>query len=130
MQKKGFILVSHDRDLRDACVDHVLVLNRATIEVQVGNFSSWWENKIKKDHFSEMENEKHRKEITKLEKAADRISAYLKCIEEEKMGNRDFAQAKVTILEGLIASPLPEVRDFMREFIPSFILSTDELSTL
>ena len=65
-----------------------------------------------------------------LVKAADRISAYLKCIEEEKMGNRDFAQAKVTILEGLIASPLSEVRDFMREFIPSFILSTDELSTL
>ena len=34
--KKGFILVSHDRDLLDACIDHVLVLNRATIEVQKG----------------------------------------------------------------------------------------------
>ena len=45
--KKGFILVSHDRDLLDACVDHVLVLNRSTIEVQAGNFSSWWENKEK-----------------------------------------------------------------------------------
>ena len=66
----------------------------------------------------------------KLVKAADRISAYLKCVEEEKMGNRDFAKAKTTIFEGLMASPLPEVRDFMREFIPSFILSTDELSTL
>lgn len=41
--KKGFILVSHDRDLLDACIDHVLVLNRQTIEVQSGNFSSWWE---------------------------------------------------------------------------------------
>lgn len=39
--KKGFILVSHDRDLLDACVNHVLVLNRQTIEVQSGNFSSW-----------------------------------------------------------------------------------------
>lgn len=39
--KKGFILVSHDRDLLDACVDHVLVLNRQSIEVQNGNFSSW-----------------------------------------------------------------------------------------
>ena len=36
--KKGFILVSHDRDLLDASVDHVLVLNRSTIEVQKGNF--------------------------------------------------------------------------------------------
>ena len=44
-KKKGFILVSHDRDLLDAVCDHVLVLNRKTIEVQTGNFSSWWENK-------------------------------------------------------------------------------------
>ena len=55
--KKGFILVSHDRDLLDVCVDHVLVLNRATIEVQAGNFSSWWENKAKADAFSKHENE-------------------------------------------------------------------------
>jgi len=86
MQKKGFILVSHDRDLLDACVDHVLVLNRATIEVQTGNFSSWWENKVKKDHFSEMENEKHRKEIVKLEKAADRISRWAEKSESTKIG--------------------------------------------
>ena len=86
MQKKGFILVSHDRDLLDACVDHVLVLNRATIEVQTGNFSSWWENKVKKDHFSEMENEKHRKEIVKLEKAADRISRWADKSESTKIG--------------------------------------------
>lgn len=86
MQKKGFILVSHDRDLLDACVDHVLVLNRATIEVQAGNFSSWWENKVKKDHFSEMENEKHRKEIHKLEKAADRISRWAEKSESSKIG--------------------------------------------
>ena len=46
--KKGFILVSHDRDLLDAVCDHVLVLNRKTVEVQTGNFSSWWENKEKK----------------------------------------------------------------------------------
>lgn len=86
MNKKGFILVSHDRDLLDACVDHVLVLNRATIEVQMGNFSSWWENKVKKDHFSEMENEKHRKEITKLEKAADRIGRWADKNESTKIG--------------------------------------------
>lgn len=59
--KKGFILVSHDRDLLDACVDHVLVLNRSTIEVQAGNFSSWWENKEKKDNFAVAENEKHKR---------------------------------------------------------------------
>lgn len=57
--KKGFILVSHDRDLLDACIDHVLVLKRASIEVQSGNFSSWWENKEKADNFARMEHEKH-----------------------------------------------------------------------
>ena len=50
-RKKGFILVSHDRNFMDGCVDHVLVINRETIEVQQGNFSSWWENKQKKDAY-------------------------------------------------------------------------------
>lgn len=63
-----------------------------------------------------------------LVKAADRISAYLKCIEEEKMGNRDFVQAKATIADSLIAHSLPEVREFMRTFVHSFTLSPDELS--
>ena len=39
--KKGFILVSHDRAFLDGCVDHVLSINRANIEVQKGNFSTW-----------------------------------------------------------------------------------------
>ena len=64
----------------------------------------------------------------KLVKAADRISAYLKCIEEEKMGNRDFSQAKNSVLESLLLNPMPEVQAFMREFVPSFTLSPDELS--
>ena len=67
--KKGFILVSHDRDLLDACIDHVLVLNRTTIEVQQGTFSGWWENKERADNFARTENEKHLKEIScKVEK--------------------------------------------------------------
>ena len=71
-KKKGFILVSHDRDLLDACIDHVLVLNRKTIEVQSGNFSSWWENKTKKDAFAQLQNEKHKNEIHKLKEVATR----------------------------------------------------------
>ena len=42
--KKGFILVSHDRTLLDGCVDHILALNRADIEVQAGNFRPRQEN--------------------------------------------------------------------------------------
>lgn len=64
----------------------------------------------------------------KLVKAADRISAYLKCLEEEQMGNRDFIQAKETIWESIQQIELPEVQDFLKEFLPSFHLSPDELS--
>lgn len=41
--KRGYILVSHDRALLDSCVDHVISINRADIDVQSGNFSTWWE---------------------------------------------------------------------------------------
>ncbi len=84
--KKGFILVSHDRDLLDACIDHVLVLNRRTIEVQKGNFSSWWENKRKKDKFEQAENEKHLKEIKKLKQAALRTTEWADKNEQTKIG--------------------------------------------
>lgn len=84
--KKGFILVSHDRDLLDACVDHVLILNRQTIEVQNGNFSSWWENKRRKDVCARRENEKHIKEIGKLKKAAARSRQWADRSEGSKIG--------------------------------------------
>ena len=43
-RKKGFILVSHDRCFLDGCVDHILSINRSNIEVQSGNFSTWFTN--------------------------------------------------------------------------------------
>ena len=85
-KKKGFILVSHDRDLLDGVCDHVLVLNRKTVEVQTGNFSSWWENKEKNDAFAEAENEKHKKEIGKLKAAVDRSSRWADKNESTKIG--------------------------------------------
>ena len=84
--KQGFILVSHDRDLLDGCIDHVLVLNRQNIEVQAGNFSSWWENKEKKDAFARAENEKHLKEISKLKASADRAARWAEKNENTKIG--------------------------------------------
>lgn len=85
-RKKGFILVSHDRDLLDACIDHVLVLNKCSIEVQSGNFSSWWENKRRKDAFAQMENEKHVKEIGKLKKASLQTRQWADQNERSKIG--------------------------------------------
>ena len=63
-----------------------------------------------------------------LVKAADRISAYLKCLEERRAGNPEFEAAETQILQSIEALDLPEVRDFMAEFVPSFLLTLDELN--
>lgn len=61
-----------------------------------------------------------------LVKAADKISALVKCIEEEQMGNNEFAKAKEQILEYIRSLGMEEVNIFMRDFIPSYSLSLDE----
>ena len=70
--KSGFVLVSHDRDFLDDCVDHILALNLTGPELQTGNFSSWWENKQRRDQFELEQNEIIQKEIKKLNQSAGR----------------------------------------------------------
>lgn len=65
-QKSGFILVSHDRKLLDSCIEHVLALNKANIELQQGNFSSWYENKKRQEQFEIQKNESLKKEIKRI----------------------------------------------------------------
>ena len=62
-----------------------------------------------------------------LVKAADRISAYARCVEELRAGNREFADAAENIRQSIDALPLPEVRDFMAAFGPALGYSLDEL---
>ncbi len=64
--------------------------------------------------------------IQKLIKAADKISAYIKCVEELKMGNREFAVAAESTKKAIEEMNCPEAEVFMEEFIPSFNLSLDE----
>lgn len=86
--KKGFILVSHDRAFLDTCIDHVLVLNRQNIEVQKGNFSSWYANKQATDRLEEARNAKLKKDIRKLDIASKRTSSWADKIEQTKTGTR------------------------------------------
>ena len=60
-------------------------------------------------------------------KAADKLSAYLKCVEELKAGNSEFRQAAEQTRQALEASPLPEVGYFLEHFMPGFELTLDEL---
>ena len=88
--KKGFILVSHDRAFLDGCVDHILSINKANIEIQRGNFSSWYENKRRQDAFDLSENEKLKKEITRLEETARQKAAWADRSESAKIGSHIF----------------------------------------
>lgn len=62
-------------------------------------------------------------------KAADRIAAYLKCVEELKSGNSEFSDAKESIRRDLDRNPLKEVAWFMERFAPSFELTLDKMKS-
>lgn len=63
-------------------------------------------------------------------KAADKLAAYIKCIEERKAGNNEFRSAEAQILGLLKENPLPELQYFMENFIPAFELTLDELGAM
>ena len=84
--KKGFILVSHDRTFMDSCVDHILAINHADIEITKGNFSVWLENKERRDAFELAENEKLKSEIKRLEKTAAEKAEWSDRAEKRKIG--------------------------------------------
>ncbi len=87
--KRGFILVSHDRTFLDGCVDHVMSINKTNIEIQKGNFSSWWHNKELQDSFELAENERLKKDIKRLESAAKLSAAWSDMVESKKYGTRN-----------------------------------------
>ena len=65
-------------------------------------------------------------EEKKIIKAADKLSALIKCIEENEMGNREFSDAEKATRKSLNKFDMPEVKVFLEEFIPSFSLTLDE----
>ena len=64
----------------------------------------------------------------RIVKAADRISAYVKCLEEYGYGNREFLTAQENVRASVSQMNMPEAEDFMREFAPSFMLPLDALN--
>ncbi len=67
-------------------------------------------------------------DIRAIVKAADKLAAYIKCLEELKAGNLEFSSAERQIRTALNASPLPEVKYFLEHFISAFELTLDELT--
>lgn len=87
-KQHGFILVSHDRNFIDSCVDHVISINKKNIEIQKGNFSSWWANKQNQDNFEITQNEKIKKDITRLNESAKQAKVWSDKVEKTKNGVR------------------------------------------
>ena len=86
-KKKSYILVSHDRYFLDGCVDHILSLNRATVDVQNGNFSAWLQNFEQQQSFEKARDEHLRKDVQRLKQASRRTADWSDRIEASKYGN-------------------------------------------
>ena len=65
--------------------------------------------------------------LSRYVKAADKLSALIKCIEEVRMGNNEFLKAKASIEEALDAMELPALDVFIKEYLPAYYLTLDEL---
>ena len=88
-RQKGFLLVSHDRYFIDSCCDHVMAINPQSIDVVNGNFSSWYEDKTKKDEREMMLNKKLKKDIVKMESSKRQKQNWGYQIEKSKKGAVD-----------------------------------------
>lgn len=98
-KKKGFILVSHDRNFLDKVVNHIIAINNTNIEIQQGNFSSWKENKDRQDNFEKVANERLQKYINRLE-IASKNSA--KWSNEAEKGKSKKYNSETTIDKGYV----------------------------
>ena len=88
-RKKGFILVSHDRHFLDNCVDHILSINKANIEVQKSDFSTWLRGFELRQQAEVEENIRLGKDIRKLKESARQKENWSNRIEKTKNGEFD-----------------------------------------
>ncbi|MEI5995331.1 Lsa family ABC-F type ribosomal protection protein [Candidatus Enterococcus mansonii] len=85
-KRHGFIVVSHDRLFVDEVVDHVLSIEKSQLELYQGNFTVYEEQKKLRDEFELMQNEKLKKEVTRLKKTAAEKAEWSRSKEQDKYG--------------------------------------------
>ena len=90
-QKTGFLLISHDRALLDACCDHMLAIERTGLRLRQGNFSSWWQEVQDRDAREAAENERLGREIDRLQAAGQRATRWADKIEASKFSTRNLS---------------------------------------
>ncbi len=82
---------------------------------------------VLRDEYAEFVMPNEQTEEYKIVKCADRLSAYLKCVEEIKAGNSEFKKAKISIGNELKNAKREELDYYLKEFVPAFDLTLDEL---
>ncbi len=98
-KKKGFIVVSHDRNFLDKVVNHIIAINNTNIEIRQGNFSSWKENKDRQDNLEMLQNKRLQNDINRLEIAAKNSAKWSN--ETEKTKNKKY-NSETTIDKGYV----------------------------
>lgn len=93
-KKKGFIVVSHDRDFVDAVVDHILVIEKSQLAIYKGHFSSYEQQKELRDQYEVEQNKTIKAEIERL-KQTSKEKADWAIHKEKTSGNDAFANAQV-----------------------------------
>ncbi|KOS27917.1 glycosyl transferase family 1 [Bacillus anthracis] len=88
-KKKGFIFISYDRIFLDGCVDHILSINRANIEVQSGDYSSWKLNFDRQQEHEQATNDRLQKDIGRLKQSSKRSASWSHDVGASKNGTRN-----------------------------------------
>lgn len=84
--KRSFILVSHDREFLDGCIDHVMSIGKSQITVQKGNYTTWQREKKARDELELQKSQQLKKDIRRLETAARQTANWSNKVEKSKKG--------------------------------------------
>ena len=93
--KQGFLLTSHDRWFLDQTVDHICAIHKTGLHVEQGNYSSYAENKARRDAFEREKNERLQSDIRRLSETAREKAAWSENIEAGKIGGHIFDRGRV-----------------------------------
>lgn len=108
----------HSSDLRDAFQKVEDMASEKILSMLPDDMREYYESAFFKKEEDEY--------LWKIVKAADKISALIKCTEEEKAGNKEFVQAYESTKKAIENMNMPEADEFIKEFLPSFSLSLDQ----
>lgn len=119
----------HDDDIKTAYKRVEAAAGKSLVEMLPDYMQRYYEPLFLSENAASDELEsKETSDLWRIVKAADKLSALIKCIEEEKAGNKEFSTAHLTIFTALSKMQMPEIDTFIEDFLPAYSKTLDELS--